>query len=42
MIHESGTHESGRLFIDLPPPPGGFQRLQHRLDGQARPRPLPA
>lgn len=31
-------HEPDRLFIDLPPPHGGLQRLQRRLDHQARPR----
>lgn len=32
-------HESGRLFVDLSPPPGGLRRLQRRLDNQARLRP---
>lgn len=39
--HESGMHESGHLFIDLPPPHGGLQRLQRRLDNHARRRQRP-
>ena len=35
-------HESGHLFIELPPPPGGLQRLQRRLDNHARRRQRPA
>lgn len=34
-------HESERLFIDLPPPRGGLQRLQRRLASRRQPRPRP-
>lgn len=31
--------ETTRLFIDLEPPPGGLQRLRHRLQSTQSPRP---